>query len=432
MQTLLQLLSGELKGATSVKISENLDYFPEQLFELADTLEYLDLSSNKLNVLPHDFDCLKKLKVFFASDNLFTTYPEVLGRCGALEIVGFKSNNIEVIPESALHPNVRWLILTNNKLEALPQTIGNCKRMQKLMLAGNQLTFLPKTLANCNNLSLLRIAANRLTELPEWLLVLPNLAWLAFSGNDFKQEFIYADAQELNAEHFNLSEILGEGASGTIYKAERLNDGEITHVAVKIFKGNVTSDGYPEDEMRAYIAAGQHEAIVGLLGKINIIEEQKRGLVMELIPGNFYNLGRPPSLQSCTRDVFDDYSKLSLAQVFRIATSMASVGLHLHSRGLIHGDLYAHNILVDENGKTLFGDFGAASCYDINNERTAFLIERIEVKAYGYLLDDLISICNQNNDNALIKLKELSETCLSVDQHIRPGFKEIVEGLSQL
>ena len=43
LQTLTQLINGELLGATTVKISEGLESFPEQHFDLTDTLEYLYL-----------------------------------------------------------------------------------------------------------------------------------------------------------------------------------------------------------------------------------------------------------------------------------------------------------------------------------------------------------------------------------------------------
>ncbi|RDC54705.1 protein kinase [Pedobacter chinensis] len=433
MQSISQLLKGELKGAISVKISEDLEHFPEQLFDLADTLEYLDLSSNKLNRLPHDFGRLKKLKIFFASDNLFTVLPEVLGNCPDLDIVGFKSNRIEVISPKALNPNLRWLILTNNKIDSLPPGIGNCVKLQKLMLAGNRLTSLPKELMRCKNLALLRISANYLKQLPQWLISMPSLSWLAFSGNQIRGNFAFNNIPTVDFERINIKELLGEGASGSIYRASKLNNHEVLNVAVKIFKGNVTSDGYPEDEMNAYIAAGYHPAIVKLIGKIDLSHENQKGLVMDLIPSNFYNLGRPPSLQTCTRDVFNVDIELSLEQILEIAISIASVGFHLHSRGIIHGDLYAHNILINNAGKALFGDFGAASFYDRENATQSFYIERIEVKAYGYLLDDLLSLCGQNTLTFFVdEMCKLRDNCLSPNHHLRPDFKAIVEKLETL
>ena len=55
MQTLQQLLSGELKGTKILKLSCNLIAFPTEIFDLSDTLEILDLSNNQLTQLPDNF-----------------------------------------------------------------------------------------------------------------------------------------------------------------------------------------------------------------------------------------------------------------------------------------------------------------------------------------------------------------------------------------
>ncbi|WP_316801549.1 protein kinase [Pedobacter frigidisoli] len=432
MQTLVQLSSGELQGATTLKLSEGLTEFPLEIFSLAETLEYLDLSGNQLCRLPDDFGRLSKLRVFFASDNLFTSLPDVLSDCPVLSIAGFKSNQIEHIGPAAINANLKWLILTNNRITDLPSSIGDCVHLQKLMLAGNQLTALPESLVNCRNLALLRISANRLDHLPQWLISMPGLAWLAFSGNEIQQNATdFPDLATIDVEQITLMNMLGEGASGTIYRASLLVADLLQDAAVKIFKGNVTSDGYPQDEMRAYIAAGAHPAIVKLLGKIHFSHEDRNGVVMELIPQEFFNLGRPPSLDSCTRDIFEDEVTLSAQQLLEIAKRIADVGLHLHSKGIIHGDLYAHNILVDPSGKTLFGDFGAASFYNRSNDETAFSLERIEVKAYGYLLDDLLSI-TRDEFEAYQAVCLIRDRCLAINQNDRPGFKQIVKELGVL
>jgi hypothetical protein len=46
MQTLKQLNNGELKGIKKLTLIENLSEFPEKIFDLADSLEMLDLSNN--------------------------------------------------------------------------------------------------------------------------------------------------------------------------------------------------------------------------------------------------------------------------------------------------------------------------------------------------------------------------------------------------
>jgi len=429
MQTLEQLRRGEYRGATSLKLSEGLSHFPEAIFELADTLEILDLSRNQLSSLPDDFGRLKKLKILFCSDNLFTVLPEVLADCPELDMVGFKSNMIETVPAKALNPNIRWLILTNNRITKIPATIGNCSRMQKLMLAGNRLTDLPVELSQCRNLSLLRISANRLSKLPEWLLAMPKLSWLAFSGNLFSKK---PEAQPIPLIGWNellISQQLGEGASGIISKA--MHNG-LNEVAVKVFKGAVTSDGLPEDEMNAYIVAGEHPGLVRLSGQITAHPEDKKGLVMELIPQRFFNLGLTPSFESCTRDVFAPGLTLSPAQVIKIAGTIASLAAQLHSKGIMHSDLYAHNTLIDGEGNTLFGDFGAACFYDTHDAAIADALERIEVSAFGYLLDDLLNLCSEANHQSLTKLAELRDTCLNPDVSSRPAFEYLNNAITLL
>ncbi|WP_413670770.1 leucine-rich repeat-containing protein kinase family protein [Mucilaginibacter sp. Mucisp86] len=430
MQTLKQLQNGELKGAISLKLSDNLSHFPVEIFELADTLEYLDLSFNNLNSLPPDFGRLQKLKIFFCSENQFTVLPEVLSDCPLLDIVGFKSNRIETVPSASINSNLRWLILTNNRITELPAETGNCSRMQKLMLAGNKLKELPASLTKCRNLELLRISANQLNEFPEWLLSLPKLSWLAFSGNPFSYKPTVQPFTPIDSRQLEISEMLGEGASGIISKATWRHAGKTSEVAVKIFKGAVTSDGLPEDEMNACITAGNHDGLVELIGQITNHPENKEGLVMKLIPESFYNLGLPPSFVSCTRDVFKPGMGLTPAHVLKIAGTIASVAEHLHNKGIMHSDLYAHNILVDDEANTLFSDFGAACFYDLSDIETAKKLELLEVRAYGCLLDDLISLCNEAEHPGIEKLTALRDLCMSDNALKRPLFSQISSQLS--
>ncbi len=438
MQTLQQLISGELIGTKHLKLSCGLKEFPRKIFTLADTLEILDLSGNHLTELPDDFYLLKNLSIVFFSDNHFTVFPEVLGKCEKLDIIGFKANKIASIAETALPENTRWLILTNNKLTALPKSIGKCWRMQKLMLAGNHLQQLPEELANCKNLGLLRISANKLTELPTWLLAMPRLSWLAFSGNPFsKQKLVVDDLVEIIWEELEIAHQLGEGASGVIALAKWRNEllhKEPKHVAVKVFKGEVTSDGLPADEMHASITAGIHPNLVEVLGKIHQHPLQKQGLVFKLIPKGYKNLGGPPSFETCTRDVFQKNTFFSIETILKISLDIASAAAHLHERSIMHGDLYAHNILVDENAHALFGDFGAATIYKGIAPEIASALEKLEVSAFGCLLEDLLMhvLPDEKDATVITSLFELQKTCVQTNVLQRPDFNNVFETIVSL
>lgn len=434
--TLEQLQAGQLAGARRLKLACGLTEFPREIFDLAETLEILDLSGNALSTLPDDLPRLSRLRILFASDNRFSELPDVLGACPQLSMIGFKANRIRVVSGRSLPPRLRWLILTDNEIEMLPAEIGNCSQLQKLMLAGNRLHTLPKEMAACSRLELVRLSANRLSALPEWLLRLPRLAWLAFAGNPLGEaletaasvETTIADVQWRSLE---LERKLGEGASGVIYRAMRLPDeGHASRpVAVKVFKGAVTSDGLPDSEMTACIHAGHHPNLIPVIGKVKGHPADAHGLVMELIDPAFANLAAPPSLESCTRDVYAADARFDPAPALRIAYGVASAARHLHERGIMHGDLYAHNILHCGAGRVLLGDFGAASFYDADDAQFTLAVQRLEVRAFGHLLEELIERCDVTQLPDAGELEALKAACLSENVESRPSFDAIASRL---
>lgn len=438
MHTLEQLKRGELAGATRLDLSENLEAFPPEIFDLADSLEVLNLSGNKLSSLPDDLPRLHRLRILFCSDNAFTEVPSVVGRCASLEMVGFKANRIRTVAPGALPPLLRWLILTDNCLEALPAEIGACSRMQKLMLAGNKLRALPETLANCSRLELLRIAANELPSLPAWLLDMPRLSWLAFAGNPFSD----AMETEILAQHplppvsraqINLGAILGQGASGIIHRAEWNQPGQpLRAMAAKLFKGSLTSDGLPHSEMAACIAAGTHENLIPVAGPLAESADTLPGLLMALIDPSYQTLAGPPSLDSCTRDCYAEHRRFSAGEALRIASDVASVTAHLHERGILHGDLYAHNLLVNPQGHALLSDFGAASFFDPKTE-SGRTLQRIEARAFGCLLEELLQRADDRGTSSrLLQMEEIRQRCMDDTASARPDFTALAERFKEI
>ncbi|CAH7425864.1 Protein kinase [Vibrio chagasii] len=394
MHTLEQLKSGQLKGIKRLKLSEGLTEFPLEILGLADSLEILDLSGNQLSDLPEEISQLTHLRIIFASNNLFTHLPDVLGSLPKLEMIGFKTNQIKTVSEVSLPPLLRWLILTDNAIEVLPNSLGERPRLQKLALAGNQLRALPESMEKLSNLELVRLSANQLTEFPEFLIKLPKLAWLAFAGNPFcKHPSSLDSVPAVSSQSYSLNQVLGQGASGVISHASWLNsDFDFPQeVAVKVFKGEVTSDGYPHDELEACLQAGHHNNLVKSIAQVE--EQDYLALVMELIPSSYYNLGLPPTLETCTRDTFPEGFQLPISQIDNIVTQMIDVFNHLHDNKVCHGDLYAHNTLVNEQGQMIFGDFGAATIYGYLTEEQQQGIRRIEARALKYFIDDLLTVC---------------------------------------
>jgi serine/threonine protein kinase len=139
---------------------------------------------------------------------------------------------------------------------------------------------------------------------------------------------------------------------------------------------------------------------------------------MPLIDPAFRVLAGPPSLDSCTRDVYAPDTRFTPEAALALASGIASAAAHLHAQGLMHGDLYAHNILHDGAGGALLGDFGAASFHPAS---MADALERIEVRAFGCLLEELLARC----DGAAPALQALQAQCVQPTVMARPRFAEI-------
>lgn len=128
-----------------------------------------------------------------------------------------------------------------------------------------------------------------------------------------------------------------------------------------------------------------------------------------------------------------------------ILSGVSSLSSHLHSKHISHGDLYAHNILVHKSsGFPLLGDFGAATRYqsilsrivgDIPPNFDVYkAIEGLEVRAFGYLIDDLLERTSfeETETEVAQTLGNIRSQCLQPDPVTRPSFKELYDSLKSL
>eukprot|EP00435_Cladocopium_sp_Y103_P017571 s829_g4.t1 len=219
-------------------------------------------------------------------------------------------------------------------------------------------------------------------------------------------------------------------------------------VAVKLFDAETFSDGTALSEWAANRVASQpgHPALVQVLGTF----EDPRGMVLELLP-NAKAAASPPSFATVTRDALPRHGAPGVLYAPKaarqIAAQVSAAAEYLHSKGAKKvscvayfsvrrfGDIYLHNTLVIRDADATstsvsdvrLSDFGACAAVDLPELR------RLEVRSFGWLLQDLLE-CHaepQNPEDAKILelLKELRASCGAEDPNQLPSFKELREKL---
>lgn len=444
------------------------DYLFDATSPLPATLSRLDVSFNDLRTLPETLSNCARLKVFFAMANKFEEYPEVLGRLPNIGMVSFKSNRIERLSETCLASSIYWLILTDNKIAALPHSIGRLSKLRKFMMASNLLTSLPDELADCTELELIRLADNSFTEVPQLLFSLPKLTWVALGGNYIPPAVKHEEdptitieslvahlpaAEIARREDVELGKLLGEGTSGKIFAGTWKNSA----CAVKLFKNsNTTSDGRPLDEAAVWCHLGETEAatspyVIDTLGVFidGSGSNEQLGVIMEHLP-DVSALGLTPSFSSVTRDVYVSSSVFvnetssyteDFSSILHLATGFAHSVKTFHDSGIIHGDLYAHNLLVTQDASrqriVKMGDLGAAFFLPSTDPVAADALKRIEVRAFGIFLSEMLDLLEQRWEDkedigrmaladARKALEKIRDRCTVDGIQMRPLADEIV------
>mmetsp|Transcript_3102 Transcript_3102/g.6733 ORF Transcript_3102/g.6733 Transcript_3102/m.6733 type:complete len:556 (-) Transcript_3102:52-1719(-) len=407
-----------------------------ELWSRFKSLKKLDLGDNSLSDLPDAIGVLSpSLEILFLSENKFASVPEIIKRLSRLRVLSLRGNHLTDLTTSNMPTkSLVWLILTNNQITKIDPNIQELKLLRKLMLSHNDVAEIPLELGQCKNLELIRLANNNLSNFPiEVLGSLPSLAWISLSGNPMAKS-PKSGEKVINEDQVELftSSILGRGASGIVYRGKF----EGKEVAVKMFKSQSKgSDGNPEDEA-AINGLIQHPFVMSALGIIESNEGSStayKGMVMNLLSGT-YSIGTVPNFNTVTRDegLSKHAKNMNSDKALSVIWNVASALDYIHSSlGVTHGDVYLHNILMDGSGNALLSDWGASWVYGRDGSDFSALIEKIEVLAFGRLVEDLVSwvdLSEQFSRNA----QDLLQSITRADLVSRPTFKEIKNKLLQI
>ncbi|XP_052201119.1 G-type lectin S-receptor-like serine/threonine-protein kinase SD1-1 isoform X2 [Diospyros lotus] len=193
------------------------------------------------------------------------------------------------------------------------------------------------------------------------------------ASKDGNIELPYFDLDTIFAatDKLSLGNKIGEGGFGPVYKGELLNGQEI---AVKRLS---QSSGQGIQEFKnevCLIAKLQHRNLVKLLGCC--IQGEERLLIYEFLPN-----------KSLDNFIFDQTRKKLLPWIkrFNIIVGIARGLLYLHEDSrlrIIHRDLKASNVLLDNEMYPKISDFGIARIF--GGEQTEDKTKRV-MGTYGYM-----------------------------------------------
>ena len=171
---------------------------------------------------------------------------------------------------------------------------------------------------------------------------------------------------------------------------------------------------------------------------------QKVGVVMEILPEHLTDLALPPTIEEVIEDRYNATERFGLTFVMQVLHGVASALCYLHDVCKVsHGDVYAHNIVVDRNNGTQVRllDLGAASYYEEDECMDEELVEKVEVRAFGILAQELlqrVSVVHKNGDShreesaVLNWMYELVDNCIGEHVRLRPFFNEILYRIKEI
>ncbi|KAI3660187.1 hypothetical protein MP638_004461 [Amoeboaphelidium occidentale] len=161
---------------------------------LAPLIKSLDLSRNNFTQIPEELGRLSSVKIIILSNNKITLFEtsqgdEFFKSWQKLEVLDLGHNQLKCIPSTpswSYLKNLKKLILSSNKLAAVPIEVGLLKNLIEIDLSHNEIEEIPLTICALPDLELLDVSFNNISVVPMEISNLDKMIILRLGHNQIR------------------------------------------------------------------------------------------------------------------------------------------------------------------------------------------------------------------------------------------------------
>ena len=210
---------GELRALTSLNLNHNkLTGLPSTMGQLAN-LDVVFLDHNHFAALPPVIGKWTLVKQFRANHNRLKSVPAALGEMSGLYELWLDSNELAALPPEIgkLEQKLQRLDVSHNALETLPDDFGRLAKMLVIILNNNRIKRLPLSMVGLKPNGII-LHDNRLCDVPDTMRTWIDKHVLAFNGTGKK----WMESQRLDDDHA-CDGTVGTSAVGSAHRASRFS-----------------------------------------------------------------------------------------------------------------------------------------------------------------------------------------------------------------